>query len=213
MPVDGLDRLKLNVGALGWLSSCRQAYAESISTLYSTNRFRLREQDNRKALLFRNLDSLLLPQRLASMKHLELVWDFEHFGRKSKDPDTGKPVFDTLLDILISSLPNLADVHIRAETQNYVQDRPGASSQPEETLFSMVISPMDNLVARFGTQLRHCELIVRWSYYKAMREGLGEEATVEELHRSISHRKFWRYVENGDGALRYRVGYLPDIIS
>lgn len=187
------------------------SYSESISILYSTNTFHLGEQDG-EPLLFLNIDALLLPQRLASMKYLELTWNFQHFGRKSTNPDTRGPVFDTLLNVLTSSLPNLTTVQIVAQTENYVQDGPEASLQPEESLLSTVILPMDNMVAHFGTQLQLCEFIIRWSYYKAMREALGESASVEKPFQSTSPRRFWRYLENGNDALGYRVGYLPDII-
>ncbi len=179
--------------------------------MYSTNTFHLGEHDG-EPLLFRHVNSMFLPQRLASMKSLELKWKIENFGRKSTDRDTGKPVFETLLDILTSSFPNLTNVHIAVQTAEHVQDRPELSFQPGESLLSTVISPMDKMVACFGTQLQLCEFIVRWSYYKALREALGEGASVEKSFRSTSPRKFRRHVEDGNGELGYWVGYLPDIL-
>lgn len=75
------------IGALGWLLTCRQAYAEGIDVLYSTNHFiitRLRLLD--ALLLCRDASEcpdtgghraehrLILPQRLASINSLELRW-------------------------------------------------------------------------------------------------------------------------------------------
>ncbi|ROW06633.1 hypothetical protein VPNG_06704 [Cytospora leucostoma] len=57
------------VGAMAWLLTCRQAYADAIDILYSTNEFHLSD-----AKLIRNLPRLILPQRLASIRALELVW-------------------------------------------------------------------------------------------------------------------------------------------
>ncbi|KAI9790555.1 MAG: hypothetical protein M1816_005062 [Peltula sp. TS41687] len=148
------DRSDCFVWALGWLLSCRQAYSEGICILYSTNTFHLGEQHrDGPPPLFRNVESLLLPQRLASMRSLELIWNFDHFGRKSTDRETGKPVFETLLDILTSSLPNLRDVRIAVQTQNYYQPQE-SGEEAEESLLSTVISPMDQMVGHFGTQLR-----------------------------------------------------------
>ncbi|OCL08673.1 hypothetical protein AOQ84DRAFT_292646 [Glonium stellatum] len=205
------DKSECFVGALGWLLSCHQAYSESISIMYSTNTFYLGQHVG-EPLLFQNIDSLFLPQRLASMKSLELAWNFDHFGPKAACPDTGKPIFDTFLNTLTSNFPNLTKVHIEVQTENYVQERLGASLQPEESLLSTVIFPMDQMIAHFGTQLRFCELIVGWSYYQALRKALGESNSVETLFQSTSTRKFHRHADNGEGALEYWAGYLPDII-
>ncbi len=187
------------------------SYSEGISILYSTNTFHLGGHDV-EPLVFQNIDSLFLPQRLASMKSLELTWNVEHFGRKSTNPDAGKPVFETLLEILTSHFPNLTKVRIAVLTASYHKNRPEASFESGESPLSTVICPMDRMVTCFGSQLQLCEFIVRWSYYKALRDALGESASVEKPFPSTSPRKFQRHVENGNGALEYWVGYLPDTI-
>ncbi|KAK3370633.1 hypothetical protein B0H63DRAFT_487336 [Podospora didyma] len=82
-------RCESGVGAMGWLLSCRQAYAEGIDVLYATNTFFIESRDLMDAL-FRprpRLDTdttprqhLLLPERLASVKSLVIRWEVVLFG-------------------------------------------------------------------------------------------------------------------------------------
>ncbi|KAK7746899.1 cytochrome oxidase assembly protein 1 [Cytospora paraplurivora] len=69
------------VGAMGWLLACRQAYADAIDILYGTNTFHLSSTIlNRYSnymhsqVLVQEFPRLILPQRLASIQSLELVW-------------------------------------------------------------------------------------------------------------------------------------------
>ncbi|KAH7322893.1 hypothetical protein B0I35DRAFT_407314 [Stachybotrys elegans] len=58
---------KYQIGIMGWLLSCRQAYLEGIDILYNTNMFQIQGR-----FLISTIDQLLLPQRLASISYLEL---------------------------------------------------------------------------------------------------------------------------------------------
>jgi hypothetical protein len=76
---------KCMIGAMGWLLACRQAYAEGIDVLYSTNTFFI-EGD----ALLSNLvcpdpalvgsRHLILPERLERITSLELRWKLLLFG-------------------------------------------------------------------------------------------------------------------------------------
>ncbi|KAM0335077.1 hypothetical protein ACHAQA_000111 [Verticillium albo-atrum] len=60
------------LGIMGWLLSCRQAYAEGVDILWRTNELLLTGD-----ALVQNLPRVLLPQRLAAVTRLELTWQLE----------------------------------------------------------------------------------------------------------------------------------------
>lgn len=62
---------KCFIGIMGWLLSCRQAYADGVDILFTTNTFHLSNLE-----LQESLPRLLLPHRLSSINSLELLWDF-----------------------------------------------------------------------------------------------------------------------------------------
>ncbi|KAL5353303.1 hypothetical protein ACLOAV_001339 [Pseudogymnoascus australis] len=62
------------IGIMGWLLACRQAYADGIDILFSTNTFHLKSPD-----LQQNLQRIILPQRLRAITNLEMCW-FEKYG-------------------------------------------------------------------------------------------------------------------------------------
>ncbi|KAL8381332.1 hypothetical protein RB595_005543 [Gaeumannomyces hyphopodioides] len=105
------------VGALGWLRACRQAYVEGIDVLYATNTFFLESRDLLDILMSSPPDlyphipdagrRLLLPERLAMIRSLELRWETLLFG----DPPRPSPYFDYNKDRM-RLLPNLANLMV-----------------------------------------------------------------------------------------------------
>jgi hypothetical protein len=59
--------VKYQIGIMGWLRSCRQAYLEGIDVLYRTNMIHIQSK-----FLIVGIDRLIMPQRLASIAYLEL---------------------------------------------------------------------------------------------------------------------------------------------
>ncbi|KAF5549995.1 hypothetical protein FMEXI_4001 [Fusarium mexicanum] len=60
------------IGAMGWLQTCRQAYTEGIDVLYTTNTIHISS-----ATLLVDLTAYILPQRLSSIRALEIIWFVE----------------------------------------------------------------------------------------------------------------------------------------
>ncbi|KAH6637369.1 hypothetical protein F5144DRAFT_629262 [Chaetomium tenue] len=89
----------------GCLLACRQAYAEGIDVLYSTNTFFLESTALFDALFcpapHRTSQQLLLPQRLASITSLELRWELLLWGqipRGRGNPWTREPLMPLFAD-------------------------------------------------------------------------------------------------------------------
>ncbi|KFY81649.1 hypothetical protein V500_11226 [Pseudogymnoascus sp. VKM F-4518 (FW-2643)] len=69
-PLRGEDRSsKCFIGIMGWLLVCRQAYADGIDILFTTNTFYLKSPD-----LLQYLSRIILPQRLRAITSLEICW-------------------------------------------------------------------------------------------------------------------------------------------
>ncbi|KAK0639652.1 hypothetical protein B0T16DRAFT_336810, partial [Cercophora newfieldiana] len=59
---------------MGWLLACRQAYADGVDILYSTNTFFVESVQLLDAILF-PIPTFVVPERLALITSLELRWD------------------------------------------------------------------------------------------------------------------------------------------
>ncbi|SPO07141.1 uncharacterized protein DNG_09835 [Cephalotrichum gorgonifer] len=97
---------KCFIGIMGWLLTCRQAYTEGIEVLYSTNTIHLSDPE-----LIRRLPDLLPPQRLASIKMVEITYWF-HADNPPRGQTSNKEGFDTMLRAVPVSFPNLRKIHI-----------------------------------------------------------------------------------------------------
>jgi hypothetical protein len=84
-----------NVGIMGFLLSCRQAYSEGIDVLYSSNCISIQSEP-----LLRNLPQLIQPNRLASITSLEVVITAERVnwshGGPTYELDHLKPILDNI---------------------------------------------------------------------------------------------------------------------
>ncbi len=90
---------------IGWLLACRQAYAEGIDVLYSTNTFFLESTTLFDALFcpasHRAAQQLLLPHHLASITSLELRWELLLWGQINHwrgNPWTSDPLTSLFAD-------------------------------------------------------------------------------------------------------------------
>ncbi|CAH0025420.1 unnamed protein product [Clonostachys rhizophaga] len=101
---------KCQVGALGWLLSCRQAYMEGMEVLYKTNTIQISSE-----VLLRGLHEVLTPTVLSSITSLELVWNprllhivkvFEGLEPEKQPTRQMPPIFPSLthLHICLTSL-------------------------------------------------------------------------------------------------------------
>lgn len=102
--------VKRLIGDMGWLLSCRQAYVEDIEVLYGTNRLHIEG----KFLLCRLLD-LLLPQRIAAIKMVQLQWpmaDGTTRFRGGHPPLQYIDGFIPLLKLLPRALPSLTSLYL-----------------------------------------------------------------------------------------------------
>ena len=154
------------IGVMGWLLACRQAYAEGIDVLYSTNTFFL-ESTALFNVLFcptprRTTQQLLLPQRLASITSLELRWELLLWGQIThqrgnlwtSDPlttplfaDKGRAQLAAYLCYLGEAFPNLQTL-VLAFTDSLYHDVQVRPVWALEEIDRLLLRPIADAIAR-----------------------------------------------------------------
>ncbi|KAI1916209.1 hypothetical protein LOZ12_001148 [Ophidiomyces ophidiicola] len=214
------------IGVMGWLLSCRQAYVEAIDVLYSTNTIHMASN-----AMILNLPRLLLPQRLASITSIEMLWNLHPFRESNvNDPlDSDPRAFHCLLQAMPLLFPGLRKLFISFHGDVLP---PGKGSNARfEASESAILRPIDEMVGRLNA--RECHVAVPTSIYvprklKATGTGIYLEPSRlrnvwERIWRplsnsddqdddSSSHRGYWLYHGKVDMPWIYKYGekYPPD---
>ncbi|GAB1318068.1 hypothetical protein MFIFM68171_08278 [Madurella fahalii] len=154
---------KCTVGALGCLLACRQAYAEGIDLLYSTNTFFIES-----AALFDawfcpvpRSRHLLLPQRLASITSLELRWRVLLFGRDNQEhrSDQDRAHLASHLRHLCAAFPNLRTLVLSFSDLLY-NDRRVRPAQALDEIDRVLLRPLAEAVARLPLRAQQQSVVV-----------------------------------------------------
>ncbi|KAK1249333.1 hypothetical protein MKX07_002849 [Trichoderma sp. CBMAI-0711] len=199
---------KCLIGAMGWLCSCRQAYMEGIDVLYATNTFHTAS----KAMIL-SLPSILLPQRLASIASVELLWDFAPFP--SIHPEVVKPPlsdmasFRLFLDAVPATFPAARKLHISLQGRLYPTRTVNGLTRWDSSLdrTDEILRPVDELVARLGPHVTDFSLGIPSSLYQQQRDkALKNNDPVEQAHLGQRERH-WRPLSEGGGGDGGRTGY------
>ncbi|KAM3496988.1 hypothetical protein MY10362_009642 [Beauveria mimosiformis] len=197
----GVGPEKCQIGAMGWLQSCRQAYLEGIDILYGTNTIHTAS----KAVI---LDSnrLLLPQRVAAITSLEVLWDFgshppwaDSFPSKTREL---METFEAMLWAVLSSFRGLKTLYISAQwtgRDSFVAfpRQLGAGGGLDDPAESMLMRRVDAMVRQLPARVTDFALAIPSSIYaqqcQAARETTGR--TVEHVSDGARHERFWRPVD------------------
>lgn len=170
---------------------------ESLDVLYSSNTIHIGN-----VVLTRYLPLLLLPQRLASVTSLELVWSLVLF-RSLPDPQTeqeiGWPAYNALGLVLASAFPRLRKLYVSIQTGSYnLNPLHGDIAHSEQKL----LGPIDEMVRKFSSQLQQCVISPNLSLYTALMcraESMG--ACMEGGGQGcLRWHRFWRPVAVEQGA-------------
>lgn len=184
-----------------WLTTFCYRYLEGIDILYGTNTIHTAS----KALIL-DADRLLLPQRLAVITSLELLWDFgshppwaDSFPSKTKELMEG---FESMLRAVLSSFRGLKRLYISVQWTGrdpvvvYSRRMGGSSSDAVER---MLMQRMDRMVRQMPPRLTDFAFAIPSSIYmeqcQAARETPGR--TVEHVSDGARFERFWRPVAKG----------------
>ncbi|CAM1504838.1 Fc.00g024290.m01.CDS01 [Cosmosporella sp. VM-42] len=142
---------KCQVGAMGWLLTCRQAYTEGIEVLYRTNTFHMSSE-----VMIAHLPRLLLPQRLAIISSLEMIWTLKI--KRSYGAGLCQYIFDedhlnTVLNLLTSECPGLRRLYLSLQSSEDLAD-------VEDILVSKnLLKQIDQLICNMPN-LHECSIAV-----------------------------------------------------
>ncbi|USP80350.1 uncharacterized protein yc1106_07624 [Curvularia clavata] len=110
----GRDLESYNMGIMGFLLSCRQAYTEGIEFLYSTNSINIQSE----ALLLQ-LPQLIFPNRLACIKALEIVIRVHHIQQEESGLSLNIDHLKPILDHIVAHCHSLHSICISFVTQSW----------------------------------------------------------------------------------------------
>lgn len=172
------------------------SYMEVLDVLYSTNTIHIGSP-----FLTRHLPLSILPQRLASITSLELLWELAFHSPLHPLVEREKrwQSYSALVTTVASAFPSLGKLYISVETGSYVRN---ASAQQLESDEQQLLGPMDELVRKLGAQLQECQIAPPYSLYRALvSKAKGRGARIENSRPGIvSWQRFWRpvAVEHGE---------------
>ncbi|PGH26746.1 hypothetical protein AJ80_01510 [Polytolypa hystricis UAMH7299] len=173
---------KCFIGALGWFLTCRQAYIEGVEVLYGTNRICISG-----TYLLHRLPDLMLPQRLATIRSVQLYWnihpwvDSPKYGMKKEyQPGSDMEGFVSLLTALPLTLPNLTFLYLslRGEFRFPIQDV-GMTLEELDEITLNTSERLLQLVDPMVIQLRllsYCQVLLPVFYFRARKfkeKGMG----------------------------------------
>jgi hypothetical protein len=159
--------------------------------------------------LMRYLPMLLLPQRLASIKSLELIWDLILFcpiQSTHYDQLVGWPVFIAFIKIVLADFPYLKKLYISIQTGTHMSDHLQSLERAERKLFT----PLDEMLKLIAGQLESFEVAVPISHYAALVEKAEENGCVIESggKGDLSWGRYWRSVTlEQEGQPPRNIGY------
>ncbi|KAK3313317.1 hypothetical protein B0H66DRAFT_522255 [Apodospora peruviana] len=156
------------VGVMGWLLTCRQAYAEGIQVLYGTNTFHISSLD-----LQLNLPRLVPSHHLAGIRSLELLWKLDTFkafhgsshlptGKEDHvrplwaDPSRRDSALHVLCGLISQTFPHLGRLYISFQCHLHPGSflRPGADVDIISEVETIFLGPVEDMLRTYYYQVR-----------------------------------------------------------
>ncbi|KAL8808097.1 MAG: hypothetical protein Q9200_004413, partial [Gallowayella weberi] len=190
-------------------------YIETINLIYS-NTIHIR-----RIYLIQNIDKFLLPQRLATIKSLELVWELSTMGallwsyldetpptEENLDPEVRRALslYTALMAKIPQTFPSISNLHISISVTTYIAN---PLLTTIATLQHHLFAPADATARSLGSQLHAFQITPNASLYKALARRATEQGAREEKGPSMAPfwRRFWRSVDSDDDRVTGNVGY------
>lgn len=176
------------------------SYVEGIDVLYTTNTIHMA---SREMLL--NIDRLLLPQRLSSIRSVELVWDFSPFPWDAREikPYGDLKSWNRFLEALPAKFTNVRQFYLAVQGQVVPGLRNGHGSmshmpsEPKHRLTEQkIMAPLDVLVRKLGPQIEDCRIAIASGLYDVRRKhALKYGGKVEQVHLGDEVERHWRSLD------------------
>ncbi|TKX20814.1 hypothetical protein C1H76_6993 [Elsinoe australis] len=208
-----------NIGIMGWLLSCRQAYNEGINILLSTNTIHTRCFD-----LLINFPSFIRPHYLSMIRSFSMIftntqnsYDRQKYGTALQYEDgvlscPGEvKLFRRITEVLPSHLPNLRVLKWAVSSFFTMTDE----NRSPQLVAGYLIPPLEQMMRRYGKQL-HCTLHVPRDVYTHLYRETRRQQGDSFCHPGrIMQWSFERRIpvttaEGSQGKLTYRLALGKD---
>ncbi|KFX97071.1 hypothetical protein V490_02979 [Pseudogymnoascus sp. VKM F-3557] len=186
----------LRIGVMGWLLSCRQAYAECIDILYTTNTIFL--YTNR--FIINDLPRLILPLRFTSITSIKMRWTYDPFGweydyEEWEHSEYGFLKFNSLLKRLPEAFPHLKRLHISLEGMMYAYS---LNDQLPRMVESNIMVPLDGMVRKFGPNTQSFVVSIPASIYTVLKYHSNNTTEQEIPKLRTDWARLWRELPASD---------------
>ncbi|CAG9982787.1 unnamed protein product [Clonostachys byssicola] len=185
---------KCQIGILGWLLTCRQAYIEGFSVLYGNNTINIASP-----ALLRSIQDVLPQEALFCMTSLELVIDLDRVPldltfrttSKKKAREHPSPLFPSMANLRIAfsrTSRNASSLGLDRNDLHWTEIKKALLGQ----LFPMIDGFLERVFPSTTDVVISCP---SWSWYSAVDLVLIDQqgrATSKAQHSSFQGTKFWR---------------------
>lgn len=144
------------------------------------------------SVMMRHLPQLLLPQRLASITSVEMVWN--KYPSRSDVPNSldsfGLPAMYSLMDVLESTMPHLRQLSITLDCditlEHWKEDNTQGENKPT------ISTPIDDMVRRIRPRLEECDISIPYHIFEQRKNRAEETSMVWDVKRRSDDGRFWR---------------------
>ena len=144
--------------------------------------------------LITHLPRLLLPQHLASITSLELLWDIILIGPYSPghiEPGSNWQIYSSLIATTSSAFPSLSRLYISLQKGTYMAKATPKSIQSRER---MLLEPIDCMVRGFQPGLRDCRIALPLSFHGDLMDRADITDATSDLGGPVAEvrAQYWR---------------------
>ena len=149
------------------------------------------------------LNKLLLPQRLSSIRSIELLWEFAPFPSRRADrvrgPCTDLESFHRLLDKIPMTFSGARSIYISIQGElgiyemHYHQHTTEMWTSIWKTEEELLMGPVDDMARKLGPNVECLTIAVLSTMYMNRRtKALKENTVVEQVHLNDERERHWR---------------------
>jgi hypothetical protein len=167
-----------------------RSYVEGIEVLYSTNVISVASNAVIDSLLREPRGpTLLLPQRLHSIKAIEMRWDLRLFNQDAKREETDRYTYNRRLQLLSRSFPSLNKLSIEFTSNIYLKTNVPPKSCMNE-IDEILLKPLGEMLYDFDAYFQ-CSIELPWSIYWEFEERACLKGTRVQNTHTPGARRFW----------------------
>lgn len=155
------------------------------------------------SVMISHLPQLLLPQRLASITSVEMIWKKNPRTYTTDLPNSmetsGLPAIYTLMNVVESAMPNLRRLSITLDCDLTLEAYCDDSHLSQDENKPTISTPIDDMVRRMGAHLEECHIFIPYHIFEERAQRADKSINLCDADRkSYEGRRFWRELPPGD---------------